>query len=190
MSSFTKKQIALITLALSLLLWLTRGQHMASLAHLPDASWAIFFALGFYFSSPLFFVAFLGQSVLIDFMVMPQIGGLSIINPGYALLLPAYFVMWLSGRWLAKNSPANNFSTFTQLLKAVVIGVVICEFISSAGFYFFISANTGDLTGFIQNLGQFLLNDLLITVAYIALFAAIHSAFLGYEQKKLALKKV
>ena len=36
----------------------------------------------------------------------------------------------------------------------------------------------------------FLLNDLLITLAYIALFAAIHSAFLGYEQKKLALKKV
>ena len=79
MVSLSKKQNAFLIFALSAIMWLTRGHHMASLAHLPDASWAIFFIVGFYFSSFAVVGLFLAQAFLIDYLVVTQMGiGLSL----------------------------------------------------------------------------------------------------------------
>ncbi len=45
MFNLSTKQTILIAVVFSLVLWATRGQHVASLLSLPDATWAIAFIL-------------------------------------------------------------------------------------------------------------------------------------------------
>ena len=56
MLNLSTKQTVVITVVFSLVLWATRGQHVASLFGLPDATWAISFMVGFLFG-PLLFLA-------------------------------------------------------------------------------------------------------------------------------------
>lgn len=123
---------------LFVLLAATRGHHFADVQQLlPSASWAVFFLCGVYlrplWAPSLLFVA----ASLLDFAAIGW-GGISdyCVSPAYVALLPAYTGLWAAGRWYASRCrPA--FSTLAVLAGAVLVGVAICEAISSGAFYFY-----------------------------------------------------
>lgn len=126
----------IIGLVLIMLMFLTRGQHFATLNSLPSASWAIFFLAGFYLSSKVFFPALLVFAGLLDYLAI-TIGGVSsyCVSPAYSLLIPAYGSLWLAGRWY-RQKHEFNVQTLLPLLIAVTVSIAICTVISSGGFYF------------------------------------------------------
>ncbi len=90
MFTLSKRNTAILAVALSALMWATRGQHVATLTHLPDASWAIFFLLGFYFRRSVMLPLFLAQAALVDYLAITQFGASDYcVTAAYGFLLPA-----------------------------------------------------------------------------------------------------
>ena len=121
------KNQLLIGSGLLLLMILTRSN---ILTHLADASWAIFFLVGFYLRDkslsrlafPLFFLA----AFVIDLVVIDAQGGVHYcFTPSYPFLIPAYAAMWFAGRWLA-NHYQENVRGFANLVGSAVVGVAVC----------------------------------------------------------------
>jgi len=90
MFNLSTKRTVGIAVVFSLILWATRGQHMASMMSLPDATWAIAFMLGFLLS-PILLLIVLVQAFVIDYLAM----GNYLLNAAYAALVPAYLALWL-----------------------------------------------------------------------------------------------
>ncbi len=134
----SKKTQLIIGGSLLLAMILTRGNITA---HLQDASWAIFFLVGFYLRNsslsrlafPLFFLA----AFVIDLIVIDAQGGTHYcFTPSYPFLIPAYAAMWFAGRWFAKCYQ-ENLQGAISFVGAALLGVGVCFLISNAGFYFF-----------------------------------------------------
>src|SRR5215467_14945133 len=109
--TLSNPQRAGIFVILALVMSATRVNHFAAL---PDASWAVFFAGGFYLSGDpaglraLFggatrwaFPLLIAVAVLIDFFVITSQGidfwSHYCVSAAYWFLLPAYFSLWLGG---------------------------------------------------------------------------------------------
>jgi hypothetical protein len=147
-SSLSKNQNIALVFVLSAIMWLTRGHHMASFSQLPDASWAIFFIVGFYFSSFAVIALFLAQAFLIDYLALTQLGiGESCFTLSYSFLLPAYLSLWFGGRWLTEHA-SLNITSFKNFLLASVVGTIVCELISSGSFYLINVPGQASLTEF------------------------------------------
>ncbi|HVK56754.1 MAG TPA: hypothetical protein VM532_17220 [Burkholderiales bacterium] len=138
MLTLSKRNQVAIGLMLAALMAATRGgHHIASLAHLPSASWAVFFLAGVYLRSGWTFPAFMIGAVALDAIAIGWMNVSSYcVTPAYAMLLPAYGSLWLAGRWYAKRH-TDTLATFGALITAVLVGVTTCELLSSGGFYFF-----------------------------------------------------
>src|SRR5690606_3258128 len=54
----------------------------------------------------------------------------------YAFLLPAYGALWAAGRWFTTHY-LFSWRTLAPLFFSLMIGVILCELLSSGGFYFF-----------------------------------------------------
>jgi hypothetical protein len=140
-----RNQIA-IGLALFILMVVTRGEHFATVASLPSASWAVFFLAGFYMRPlwvfPLGFVAAWGIDFMpylfsgVNLMEVFQGGRHFCITPAYLFLLPAYGALWLAGRWYA-GQYRFELRTLFPLFSAAIVGALFCELFSSGGFYLF-----------------------------------------------------
>lgn len=127
-----------IGLSLVLLLAVTRGHHFPDVVQLlPSASWAVFFLAGVYLRPIWVPAGLLGLTALIDYAAIAW-GGVSsfCVSPAYAALIPAYGALWFAGRWYAGRY-AFKPATLLTLAMAVVVGTVVCELLSSGGFYFF-----------------------------------------------------
>ena len=186
MTIFSKRNTIILTLILSVIMWLTRGQHVASMNHLPDASWAIFAVLGFYFRQRLLLPIFLAQAALIDYLAITQFGvDAYCVTPAYIFLLPAYSSLWLVGRWYASFSEFHA-RNLPMLAVAAVGGAAFCEVVSSGSFYFMGErfADTS-LTEFASRLVQFFPSDLASFAMYLGLAALVHVLVAG-TQKHLA----
>lgn len=170
----TRNQV-LIGLVLATLMAVTRGQHFASLGHMPGASWAVFFLAGVYLRPSLALPAFLAEAALIDFVAITW-GGVSnfCISPAYAALLPAYGGLWLAGRWYAKRLQLRA-DTLVPLGASLLVGGIACELISSGSFYLFsgrFAAQT--LSGFELRLAHYMPFDLASLFLYAGLAAVTH----------------
>ncbi len=132
----TRNQIVIAAL-LTLLMILTRSHHFASVHHLADASWAIFFLAGIYLRSGWSLAAFFALSWGLDFAAYTW-GGVSgfCLTPAYVFLLPAYGSLWLAGRWFAQRYQFS-WRTAAPLAASSFAGLTLCELFSSGGFYFF-----------------------------------------------------
>ena len=181
----TKKNALILALVLSLALWLTRGNHIVSISSLPDASWAIFFLVGFYFSSPLAFIALLAQAGLIDYLTIGQLVNeqASIFTLSYIMLVPAYLCMTLAGKWLAKIK-----LNVVHTIQAVLVGVIGCEIISSGSFYLLSGSNNVTMDIFFSLFAQQLPLNLTFTSIYLAVAAFAHFAIKNAGLKYQALK--
>lgn len=124
-----------IALLLAVAMVATRFHHFGSAISLPDASLAIFFLAGFYLRSPLFFVAFFGEAVLIDYVATTYVGVSDwCITPAYFFLIPAYAGIWFAGRWYATRH-RQAWATLFPLLVALTLGTLTAFLISNASFY-------------------------------------------------------
>ena len=147
--------------ALALLMAATRVNHFAMV---PDASWAVFFAAGYYlrgqwrWAFPLLMVL----AVAVDFVVITR-SGMNFwthycVSPGYWFLLPAYFSLWAAGAWFATRGEAALPRRFGQLVLALVGGVVVCHAFAQGGFYWFSNAVAApSIGGWLTNYGHWLL---------------------------------
>lgn len=135
--NLTQRQQNWIAVALALLIAATHGHHFGTLLHLPPATWAVFFAAGFYLRRAWIFAALVAEVVVIDYFAITA-GGVSAfcVSPAYALLLPAYGTLWMAGRWYAGRFSFNT-STLPALGASLAASVTLAEMFSSGGFYFF-----------------------------------------------------
>jgi hypothetical protein len=138
MFALTKRHQIVIGLTLVMLMAVTRGYHVTTFQQwLPSASWAAFFLAGVYLRPAWMLAVLLGEAALLDYSAIHW-GGVSdfCVSPAYIALLPAYGALWLGGRWYARQ---HRFA-LTTLLPLTGVGLLsaaICEFISSASFYFY-----------------------------------------------------
>lgn len=157
------------------LMVITRGNISA---HLQDASWAIFFLVGFYlrgslsrFAFPLFFLA----AFAIDLTVIDAQGGVHYcFTPAYPFLIPAYAAMWFAGKWLATSYQENVRGLFNFVASAAV-GVTVCFLISNAGFYFFSDKfEAMSISQYTGAVAQYLPEYLKTSALYLGFAALIH----------------
>ena len=169
-----KTNLIIGTILLSLMV-ITRGNISA---HLQDASWAIFFLVGFYLrgsfsrlSFPVFFLA----AFAIDLIVIDAQGGVHYcFTPAYAFLLPAYASMWIAGKWLSKNYHENMADLF-KLVTSAAIGVTVCFLISNAGFYFFSEKfEAMSISQYTSSVAQYLPAYLKTTALYLGFATLVH----------------
>ncbi len=176
MLNLSKRSTIVIAAALSLVMLATRGHHAASPLHLPDASWAMFFLLGFYVRSRIMLPVFMALAAAIDYVAITRFGvSAYCVTPAYAFLLPAYSALWLAGRWYASQYrfQLNNLPLFAA---AVVAGTAVCELISSGSFYF-LGGRIADtsLAGFASRLVQYFPANLGNVALYLGLAVLVHA---------------
>lgn len=137
MNDTTSKNFWPIALGLAVLMAATRSHHFASVTHLPDASWAVFFLAGFYLRPLWVFPALLGLAAVSDYVGIAWFGVSDFcVSQAYVFLLPAYGALWLAGRWYARHYRFRA-STLPILALALLAGATVCELLTSGGFYFF-----------------------------------------------------
>ncbi|MDB2705465.1 hypothetical protein N9Y67_02870 [Pseudomonadota bacterium] len=166
----------IIGLLLITLMAMTRGHHFATLNHLPSASWAIFFLAGFYISSKFIFPILLGLAGLLDFAAITISGGSNYCATlAYAMLLPAYGTLWLTGRWYTSQYQFA-LKSLVPLVLSVTIAAAITTVFSSGGFYFFSGQYAQpSLIEFSQRFIKYYPRSLSNLAFYIGVVAIIHS---------------
>lgn len=173
--SLSRQHQIIIGLILIILMMITRGHHFATITHLPSASWAIFFLAGLYISKKWLFPLLLAIAAFLDFAAITW-GGVSsfCVSPAYALLLPAYGVLWLAGRWYANNYQFS-WATLLPLGLSLSVATVTSQILSSGGFYFFSGRYTDTtLAEFGQRFVQYYPSQLSNLAFYLAIAAVIH----------------
>ncbi len=137
MLTLSKTHQILVGLIIALLVIATRGHHFASIVHLPGISLAAFFLIGLYLRPLWVLPALLGLCAALDFHAVTYAGVSNFCaTPAYGFLLPAYGVMWLAGRWLAKHY-SFTLGTLLRSVGLVTVAAAVSELFSSGGFYFF-----------------------------------------------------
>lgn len=156
---------------------LTRGNITA---HLQDASWAIFFMLGFYlrdgklgrYAFPLFFLV----AFVTDLLVIDAVNGGThyCFTPSYPFLIPSYAAMWFGGRWFANNYQETAFDLL-KFVGAALVATVVCFFISNLGFYYFSGKfEVMSMTAYAQAVAKYLPGYLTTTGLYLGFIAMVH----------------
>jgi len=179
MLTLTPRHQIMVGLTLLLALMLTRGQHIASIDHLPEAAWAVFFLAGIYISAAWFLVVLFSSAALVDYFAI-VVGGVDsfCFTPAYSLLLPAYGALWLAGRMYATYYQ-YNWQTLIPLSLCLFSGAFICELLSSGGFYTFSGHFTNPtLAEFGERLVQYFPANLSNLVFYMFVAILIHSTVL------------
>ncbi len=188
MLPITLRQQLVAGVVMLLLMTATRGQHVATLQALPDASWAIFFLAGLLLASPWWLAGLLGAGTVIDMLVWnTSSSGDFCITVAYGFLLPAYGSLWLGGRWLRGHIKGNLLDLWRMVFTALT-SAFVCELFSSGGFYF-LSGQFADpsLPVFAERLARYFPGSLqafsfyLISAMVIyGLFAAVRSLHARY----------
>ncbi len=172
MNTLNKTQTGIIAGLLLLILVVTRTHHFS---HIQDASWAIFFLLGFYVRNVIGFPIFWLAAFAVDLIVIESKGGESYcFTASYPFLIPAYASLWAAGRWFAGNY-SENTRGLLYFIVAAVIGTAACDIFSSGGFYWFSGRfeNT-NMTEFAGRLATFMPMFMKTTLMYLSIAAVVH----------------
>ena len=176
MKSLTKNHVYLIGGILLFLMIVTRAGFVN---HIQDASWAVFFILGFYLRAAIALPLFLLVAFIVDISVIQATGGENYcFTVSYPFLAPAYGSLWLAGRWFA-----NNYSVTVKglgyFVLAAVLGTIACDLFSSGGFYFFSDRfEETTFTEFASRVATYLPMYMKTTAIYLAIAALVHFAVL------------
>jgi hypothetical protein len=171
------KPTVVIALLLAAVMAATRFHHFGSAMHLPDASLAIFLLAGFYLRPGMFFVAFLAEAALIDYLAITYAGVSDwCISPAYGFLLPTYACLWFAGRWYAPRH-RHQWHTLAPLLVALSVGVSLAFAISNGSFYL-LSGRFPDMgwTEYSARVMRFFPPYATSTFVYVLIAAALHAA--------------
>ncbi len=176
MIKLAQRDQMVVGLGLILMMALTRGQHFASVDHLPSASWAVFFLAGVFlrplWAFPLLFL----ESVLLDISSLGLGGAAShCITQAYAMLVPAYASLWYAGRTYARMH-VDNLKTLGALLGCLLVGAFVCNLFSSGGYYY-LSGNfeTTSLAGLWGRIEQYFPTKLWTLLGYTGMAAMLYT---------------
>ncbi len=183
MNTLTRHQTWLIG-GLLLTIMLTTRSHLF-LSHIQDASWAIFFLVGFYIRDKLALPLFMLAAFIVDLLVIESKGGESYcFTTAYSFLAPAYASLWFSGRWFSKHY-SENLQGLVYFVASAIVGIAVCDVISSGGFYWFSgrfdNVNVTEFTGQITTYMPMFMKTALL---YLSIAAVIHLAVV--QANKLA----
>jgi hypothetical protein len=178
MLQFTQRHQAIIALLLAFLMLATRGHHEITPVHLPDASWAIFFLAGLYLRPRWLFAGFFLLAAGMDYVAITW-GGVSsfCVTGAYLFLIPAYGALWYAGRSYNSSTELSHRDLLPLAFFALG-GTLMCELISSGGFYFFsgrfVDTNLSEFAG---RLVDYLPGNLFNQALYLGLAALVHGLF-------------
>jgi hypothetical protein len=138
MINLSRRAQSLVGFALVALMIITRGHHLETVKQLlPSASWAVFFLAGVYLRPAWALAGLFALAAFLDFAAIGWAGVSDFcLSPAYIALIPAYSAIWLAGCWYARRY-TFEIATLLPLATAVLVGVAVCEIISSGSFYFF-----------------------------------------------------
>jgi hypothetical protein len=158
-----------LTLAISFLMVITRGNHVTTFYALPDASLVLFLIGGIYLKSIRFFIALFLLALFIDFgasALDPKLG--FCLTKGYWGLIPAYASLWICGYFLNKQKYLQKLPIF---IPYVSVAVVVAFLISTQTYYLF-SERYGNPSFFESVLHgwEYLPQYFLSSFAYIGIF--------------------
>ncbi|KFN49298.1 hypothetical protein [Arenimonas composti] len=179
MTRATRSRLAVFT-ALALVMAATRLHHFGIV---PDASWAVFFAAGFWLRDSLrwAFPALMAVAVLVDWAVIGSAGipfwSHYCVSPGYWFLIPAHFSLWAAGSYVRRHAEPLRWRTAMIALPAVVASATVCHFLAQGGFYWLSSVVAEPtVAGWAANFGHWYPHYLGVTVAYVGIAAMVHVA--------------
>jgi hypothetical protein len=174
-----------ILLALALLMAVTRGNHVGSVAALPSASWAVFFLAGLYLPRLGSLGFFLVEAAALDLGAV-YLGGVSpaCITPAYFTLIPAYGALWGAGR-LYRTVHRDSITTLIPLTALLLGGSVVCEVFSSGGFYWLSGQfETPSLAGFGERLVAYFPTSLGHLAIYVGAAVLAHVGILSLTRTR------
>lgn len=180
-------RLLLIGAALLALMLLTRVTHLGSALQLPSASTAVFFLAGFYLGgvrlyalpggrlrlSP--FWLFLAAAVVADFG--NYFAGRSsghCLTPSYGAMLPAYWLLWQGGRWLARRRATGLRLLTLAALSWAVVGSV--SYLLRNGTFYWLSGRYPDphMAEYLERLSQYFLPFVTAPLVYLIGALALH----------------
>lgn len=176
--TLTQPQRIGIFIVLALVMAGTRINHFSAL---PDASWVVFFAAGFYLRGSMrwAFPALIALAVLLDFLVING-QGLNFwshycVSPGYWFLAAAYAAMWLGGSLLRTQASGPRLRTLGLLVPSFLVAEALCFLISNGSFYWTSAAVASpSLAGWIENMGDWYLPYLRTSAMYLCIGTGVH----------------
>jgi hypothetical protein len=156
----------------------TRFSPLAGVAHLQDASWAVFFIAGFYLASQWRWAlpALLAEAVLIDYIAIRYLGVSNYcVTAAYWFLVPSYAALWMGGSWLRGHNSVD-LRGLASLAASVGGSLSACFFISNASFYW-IGGRVADRTwdGWLTNFSVWYWPFLRVPLVYIGIAVLIHA---------------
>ncbi len=190
MNSRSYSRIGILVL-LGLVMAATRSHHFSPLANatwgpLPDASWAVFFVAGYYLRDRLrwAFPLLMALAVVVDYFVISATGvnfwTHYCVSASYWFLLPAYFVLWMGGAWLATTGAGQHWRDLGKLAAGLLVAVSVSYIISNGSYYWLsdtwlaTSADGRSFTGWMGNLADWYLPYLRITALYVGVATVLH----------------
>lgn len=141
-------------LPLVALMGATRMHHFGDAFSLPDASLAVFFLAGLFFSSRAFFVVLLIEAGLLDYVAISHLGVSDFcVSPAYVFLVPTYFAMWFGGR-LSANFKSMQGTELTLSIPAMgtLLAATTSAFLMSNGSFYWLSGRhpNGTMTEYVE----------------------------------------
>jgi hypothetical protein len=168
---------AILFAVLAVVMLATRPHSLSEYIHLPETSLASFFVAGVYLRTRLAFPALFALGFAIDVVTIYVMGGSGFcFTIAYWMLLPAYGVMWLAGRFGAARlwmKPA----TLPALIAVLCCATFVSNLFSSGGFYAF-SGHFPDATlaGFLPRIERYFPGTLAATLSWAGMAAIVHIA--------------
>ena len=163
---------------LALAMLATRINHFAPV---PDASWAVFFAGGFYLRGlgRWAFPALMALAVAIDVAVIGNTGASLwdhyCMSAAYWFLVPAHAAMWFGGSTLRRAYGGLEARSAAWLLGTFLVAFSACFFISNVSFYWLSDgAFAKSLAGSAANFGIWYPRYLYTSSLYVAGAAVLH----------------
>jgi hypothetical protein len=164
---------------LAAVMLVTRTHSLSNLVHLPETSLASFFVLGYLVRQPLGFAALFLLAFGIDVVTINVLGGSGYCyTPAYAMLVPAYGVMWFAGRFAA----ARFGERLTALVPtaAVLVGAAVISNVLSSGGYYVLSGrfDAPTIAGYLPRFQRYFPGTLLATLLWSGLAAVVYAVLL------------
>lgn len=167
----------LVFAALAVVMLATRPHSLSEFVHLPETSLASFLVAGFYIRPRLAFPALFALAFAIDLAVIGVEGGESFcFTPAYWMLLPAYGVMWLAGRFAAARLEVKL--AHLPALIAIVAGAAFVSNAFSSGGFYALSGHFPDasLAGWLPRLERYFPGTLIATLSWTGIAVVAHVA--------------
>ncbi|MHB8743111.1 MAG: hypothetical protein ACYC9L_08270 [Sulfuricaulis sp.] len=172
-----------------MLMLVTRLPPAAAVTHLQDASWAVFFIAGFYFTKQWrwAFPVLMIEAVVIDYVAIAFLGVSNYcVTPAYWFLVPAYAALWEGGSWLERyhSMDARGLGLFAISL---VGALSLSYFISNASFYWIGDRVAGrSFDGWVTNFGDWYWPMLRTPLLYGGVAALVHFTVIQIAGSQLA----